>query len=287
MEPYYLNLSNDNFGILKDINPYFSYSSNPKFILLPFDKKGYNHKRIYFTADHTDYGIEMWTTDGTGSGTYMVQDYRPGPLSSNFNYAANNNYMGDSLVTGWDTVRLITPNSIISYGVRAASDFYFWRNGTNAFIINDLGVISKLGFSANPRDTLSKLNCNPQGYTPSNIGYVMELNNCLILNQRDCSFTGDELYKYCNNSLYSGVNDQLNLPIPVSVFPNPSTSQYNFTGLVGENTIQIADVTGRILICEETVKENYTLKLDAAKGIYFYTIIDKQNRIQQGKLVLQ
>lgn len=73
----------------------------------------------------------------------------------------------------------------------------------------------------------------------------------------------------------------------VSISPNPSTGQFSFSGLVGENIIQITDITGRGLLMEKTFTEKYTLKLNAAQGIYFYKISDKQNRVQQGKLILE
>jgi hypothetical protein len=85
----------------------------------------------------------------------------------------------------------------------------------------------------------------------------------------------------------AGLNEYLSSDLKVSVSPNPSTGQFNFIGLVGENTIQITDITGRILISEKTYNENHTLKLYAAQGIYFYKITDKQNRVQQGKLLVQ
>lgn len=306
MEPYYLNLLNNSFGVLKDINPYFNYSSNPKFILLPFDKKGYNHTRIYFTAEHADYGREIWTTDGTTAGTYMVQDFKPGPLSSdlysngsatfnNGNYTYTS-YIGDSLITSTniiDTVRLVTPNNIVSYSATAPIistapttlySSYIWRNGVNAYLVSNFGDIYKVGFSSSPIASLSPLNCSGQ-YLGDNA--IMEINGCLILNQKDCSFTGYELYKYCNNSLYNSINEIATLQNQVSVFPNPSTLQFNFNGLVGKNTIQITDITGRVLFTENTTTENYTLKLDAAQGVYFYKITDKQNRVQQGKLILE
>jgi hypothetical protein len=50
--------------------------------------------------------------------------------------------------------------------------------------------------------------------------------------------------------------------------------------------IKISDITGRIFISEKTNTEKHTIKLDAAQGIYFYTITDKQNRVQQGKLII-
>jgi hypothetical protein len=74
---------------------------------------------------------------------------------------------------------------------------------------------------------------------------------------------------------------------PISVSPNPSTSQFNFNGLLGDNTIQVTDIMGRVLLTEKINTENHTIKLNAAQGIYFYKISDKQNRVQQGKLVIQ
>lgn len=84
-----------------------------------------------------------------------------------------------------------------------------------------------------------------------------------------------------------GINDIAMPQNQVSVFPNPSTNQFNFNGLIGENTIQIMDITGRILFAEKTSSENHSINLNASQGMYFYKISDKQNRIQQGKLILE
>ena len=73
----------------------------------------------------------------------------------------------------------------------------------------------------------------------------------------------------------------------VSISPNPSNGQFYFQGLVGENTIQIMDITGRILFVEKTSSENHSINLNASQGMYFYKISDKQNRVQQGRLILE
>jgi hypothetical protein len=73
----------------------------------------------------------------------------------------------------------------------------------------------------------------------------------------------------------------------IQITPNPSTRQFSINGLVGENTIQITDIAGKIIFTEKTNTEKHTIKLDASQGIYFYKITDKQNRVQQGKLILE
>ncbi len=72
----------------------------------------------------------------------------------------------------------------------------------------------------------------------------------------------------------------------INTSPNPSLGEFNFKGLVGENIIHIIDIAGRILITEKTFTDNHTLNLDLSKGVYFYRITDKYNRVSQGKLIL-
>ena len=74
----------------------------------------------------------------------------------------------------------------------------------------------------------------------------------------------------------------------ITVFPNPSSNVFTFSGLVGETTIEVYDVSGRLIktgICSE---ENYKLNLSGYNsGVYFYKIKNKHNGLQQGKLLLQ
>ncbi|CAN5730491.1 hypothetical protein BH10CHL1_BH10CHL1_50130 [soil metagenome] len=39
-------------------------------------------REVYFTAEQADYGVELWKTDGTASGTALVKDINPGGSSS-------------------------------------------------------------------------------------------------------------------------------------------------------------------------------------------------------------
>src|SRR5579872_6310039 len=48
----------------------------------------------YFTANDGTHGNELWRTDGTAAGTYMVKDLEPGQCSSNpTNLTAINNLL--------------------------------------------------------------------------------------------------------------------------------------------------------------------------------------------------
>ena len=62
-------------GLLGDINTASSDSSPANFVAAAV--------RTFFTATDVLHGTELWKTDGTSSGTVLVKDIWPGPLSSN------------------------------------------------------------------------------------------------------------------------------------------------------------------------------------------------------------
>ncbi len=74
----------------------------------------------------------------------------------------------------------------------------------------------------------------------------------------------------------------------ITVFPNPSTGTFNFTGLTPGSTIQIYNVLGEIIYNETANNESYRVSLnDQTKGIYFYRVSDNGNDVGQGKIVLE
>ncbi|MBS1745917.1 MAG: T9SS type A sorting domain-containing protein [Bacteroidetes bacterium] len=74
-----------NFNLVKDINTMTSsnpdnwdFDFTPSFAVL--------NNVIYFSADDGIHGYELWRSDGTAVGTYMVKDIYPGETSGNAQY---------------------------------------------------------------------------------------------------------------------------------------------------------------------------------------------------------
>jgi ELWxxDGT repeat protein len=69
--------------ILLNINPPFS-SSNPKFFTQV-------NNLVFFQADDGTHGPELWASNGTAAGTFLVKDINPGATGSNPSYLTNVN----------------------------------------------------------------------------------------------------------------------------------------------------------------------------------------------------
>ncbi|HEX5152379.1 MAG TPA: ELWxxDGT repeat protein [Parafilimonas sp.] len=105
------NSANSNFHLVKDINALTE--SNPRnFTSIRYDlyDNAYNDSVsfavldnvIYFVANDAIHGNELWRSDGTGAGTYMLKDIEPGAASSLlFNITAVN---GKIYFTGFSSV---------------------------------------------------------------------------------------------------------------------------------------------------------------------------------------
>lgn len=84
----------------------------------------------------------------------------------------------------------------------------------------------------------------------------------------------------------TGIKNNPGETLQTSVFPNPSKGKFNFTNLKVGNTIEVFDVTGK-LVYKTTVKEpTLTVDLEGKeKGAYLYKISAAQNTFS-GKLII-
>jgi hypothetical protein len=74
----------------------------------------------------------------------------------------------------------------------------------------------------------------------------------------------------------------------ITVSPNPSNNKFIFSNLIGDNKIEVIDITGRLILTDYLKYSSYTLSMDyLPKGMYFYKITDAKGQLNQGKLLLQ
>lgn len=87
--------------------------------------------------------------------------------------------------------------------------------------------------------------------------------------------------------LMAGINENANTN-SISVYPNPSTGSFTFSGLKENSKIEIYDVIGKVVFSIVTSDEKFSIDISVhPKGIYFYQIIDKKNRASKGKIFNQ
>ncbi len=74
----------------------------------------------------------------------------------------------------------------------------------------------------------------------------------------------------------------------ISVYPNPSSGQFNFSGIEIESKIEVFDMIGKV-IYQSIANSNFeTINIfDKATGIYFYRITKELKLVQSGKICVQ
>ena len=74
----------------------------------------------------------------------------------------------------------------------------------------------------------------------------------------------------------------------ISIFPNPSTGDFIFSGVKSGYSLEVYNVLGEVIYASLIDKSDYQLNLNGkAKGVYFYKITDKTNFVQQGKIIIE
>lgn len=172
---------NSDFHITRDINA-LAESFPGNFSDLYYHQSYATLKNvIYFTADDGIHGTELWRSDGTDAGTYMVKDIEPGPATSNvYNITALNGklyfsaatstsgmepWVSDGTESGTHLLKDIKPGLASSYASEFVSlgktvyfvtddDLDFWNalwktDGTDegTKLVKDLGIERDGGFA--------------------------------------------------------------------------------------------------------------------------------------------
>ena len=86
---------------------------------------------------------------------------------------------------------------------------------------------------------------------------------------------------------HTGINE-LNGASLITVYPNPSTGTFYFSGLTSGSTIQIYDIIGQSIYSMNADKDNFSIDLSRqSKGVYFYKVTEQNGSVQQGKMVVE
>lgn len=198
---------------------------------------------------------------------------------------------------------LITPtgSEIWSRFMGDPSGMTLWSYGSYAQQTNDGGYIFT-GYSSTPGpggfiyfikadatgnsgcDSATSLVINP--YTPivsapaTSVLTGLIISPCII----PSSSLSDTILTYCTSV---GINE-LQSTQQINVYPNPSSGQFNFSGLEKENKIEVFDMAGKIIYQSIATSDFETINIsEKAKGIYFYRITKEMRLVQSGKICVQ
>ena len=103
--------------------------------------------------------------------------------------------------------------------------------------------------------------------------------NYYRLNQIDLN--GNQKYSQVKSVSFSDTN------LSVSIYPNPFKGEFTVCSLQSNAQLQIYNSTGKMVFETTVYREQETINLGGASGMYFYKVIGDNKTIQSGKLISQ
>jgi cyclophilin family peptidyl-prolyl cis-trans isomerase len=92
---------------------------------------------------------------------------------------------------------------------------------------------------------------------------------------------------WCFNTSPTGIVEN-STQSEVVIYPNPSSGQFTFADMEVGNTIEVFDLAGRVVYTQTANNAICTVNLSTFNaGVYFYSIRKDNERVQQGKLVIE
>ncbi|MBS1625824.1 MAG: T9SS type A sorting domain-containing protein [Bacteroidetes bacterium] len=246
-------------SLLKDIDPGIAESdpaSYSGFVAL--------NNKLYFMAQQTTTGNELWVTDGTTAGTSIVKDILPGPGSSaagqygiiawggNLYFAAFDSINGaqlwasDGTGSGTSLLKILgtggsgnsNPRAFISYN----SQLLFVAGQNTSMADEELWTSDGTATNTHVIAPAVAPNLNP--LSTNVYGYSMCWNNGSLFMAANFNSIGDELWIYTTPST---AITEAGAASGISAYPNPFADAISLTGLadVGAYAATITDLEGR------------------------------------------
>ena len=259
------------------------------------------YNKIYFRTDDGIHGLELWVSDGTSAGTYMLKDITPtvAPSSSQqlfaFNdkvfFNANDNVHGeemwvtDGTDTGTHLFLDIFPGAASSspaWTTVFRNKLYFnTQNGLFRYIYCTDGTVAgtKLVAPANAQTNLPQT-----GITNRPIVF----NNTLYMQARYDTY-GNELWALNDTSIY--VPPLGNMPgiyqqASITLYPNPAHHVFmlHTTTTFKTGSVTLTDITGKTVLNKYPITDaQLQIPLnDIAPGMYMADIwLDDKRSVQK------
>lgn len=302
------NISTGQATMLKDIDPRtFGVSGFPPMAEL--------NGKLYFTATDSTHGFELWTTDGTAVGTYMVKDIQPGIGGSVPQLAGSIVYKNKLYFSAQDTTdgteiwvtdgteagtkqfaNIFTDTKVGGFkGIIEYADklFFYGRHAQGWQIYETDGSTAGTRILQGPNVSGTTMDTNyyaAKYHEPS--GFTM-YNNALYFFARWDS-TGMELWSLQDTTIpIVNVATNTNVINPVTMFPNPAKNSISIKigNAFAKGAVTIRDMAGRIIKTEMLHTANaerlYNIPIhDIPSGMYMTEVmIDDKRTIE--RLVIQ
>ncbi len=230
-----------------------------------------NMKFLFYNAPNFNQDISSWDISSLEDMSYM------------FAYATSFNQP----IGGWDVSNVKDMSMIFNHTSSFNQSLENWelRNLSGDLTVSYSGInchnySRSLRAWAQDTNTVNNFTLIAEGieYTAAAKSYRKHL-----IDSMHWMIYGDEL-GWC----LLDVDEYNNLDQTLSVYPNPTDYEINIDGLQGNETVQLMDMTGRVI---QTRKVNgYSLKLDMgqlAEGVYNLIITSETGQIINRKIIKQ
>lgn len=286
-EPYVFDLQTKEMSLLKDVNPFFDFSSKSNFFA-PI--VGTNPSKLFFAANNEDYGREMWVTDGTEIGTKLLIDIRTG-FNSNMSatntttpYLYNNNggfYFEDLFQKTWYTEG-DSSNTFLIDRLDIGGRNYFFDDENRLDYFNQ----NKKLYSFNGDTLILLKDLQANGCSSDDFSIQLKVGNTLFFNYQGCSQIGDELYKLNTEDLIGLTGTEKNVS-PKAKEISINWISPNDVEVIGQKVKQfsIYSIDGKLLHSSGLANTNIFSIPSLPQGLFILSVLTTGNQIFSTKII--
>ena len=212
--------------------------------------------QIFFAADDSLHGKELWVTDGTNAGTHLVYDYTPGIGGSDFYYDFGKNRPSDWAYIKGDTM-------IGTARIGSGGTYYTQMCVTDGNIFYTIDL--------HPGSTPGNIFEHPRFFTPWNREIYYQLEVTPAPWGYICKFNPDILTGFYN----------LNETEEIRIFPNPANSNFKVeANSFDDSAINFFTISGSIIFESSFDKEKIINLENIYPGIYILELRNKMGQTQ-------